>query len=466
MPGPESAIPVGSQFSPDLVDLPAFLASLIAHSGNKVAIEAAVETPGVRKRARSAAPTRRTGSLPVEAARQYGLLDDDYVATSLAQRLASLSMPAVYEEFARHILLERGGLRVIEGIREMTLDHRPITGDSLAQYLTDQGFRVNVHNTAINSLRMWLAAAGVFPIRGWTVDTARVERLVGLSTTTIAALVGLNDEQRAFVEALCRLNPTGSIPAADVRTLAATILGRSFGQASLPQSVLEPLKRAGLIDYATRGTRAGKSSTLQTTPAFTREVLEPFITRTVKTLDAVLTAYFTKSAADIYRDLGSGDAFVKGQGLEAFAIYVMRLLGLRFAGWRVSGSMTGGTEIDALMTGLTGLQPTTWQVQCKNTPSGTLRAEAVAKEVGLLPLTNATNILVLANCHVTQDAGDYARRVMRNSPVNIYLIDKEGFGRMRQRPTDLAAILLEQGERIRQLRHEATVAITPGLPVT
>jgi hypothetical protein len=91
----------------------------------------------------------------------------------------------------------------------MRLDNLKVTGDTLAQYLTDQGFRVTVHNTAINSLRMWLALAGVFPPDGWQVSQARVDDLLGLAPKQVAALASLTPEQLAFVEALCRINPEG-----------------------------------------------------------------------------------------------------------------------------------------------------------------------------------------------------------------------------------------------------------------
>lgn len=63
-------------------------------------------------------------------------------------------------------------------------------------------------------------------------------------------------------------NPTGWYAAADVRDLAESTFGVRIGRASLPNEVLEPLKRAGLIDYRSGGTAGGKTSVLQTTSAF------------------------------------------------------------------------------------------------------------------------------------------------------------------------------------------------------
>ena len=339
----------------------------------------------------------------------------------------------------------------------MRLDGLPITGDTLAQYLTHQGFRVTVHNTAINTMRMWLAKAGVFEKRPWNVNVVRKEELLGLSDETISALAGLNEEQRAFVEALCRINPPEGedYPAARVREVAAQILGRSFGQSSLPQTVLEPLKRVGLIEYESGGTRGGKTSVLRTLPMFKRDVLESFVRETVRFLDPVLTAYFKKRPENIYTELESDDRHVKGQALEAYAIHIMRLLGLRFAGWRKRGPETGGLEVDVVMTGRLGVTPTVWQVQCKNTPSSRVRLEHVAREVGLALQTKATHIMILANCPIARDVPNFAKEVMTNSPITIFLLDKACFDRIHTDAADLAVILREQADEILRIRHQA-----------
>lgn len=463
MPRPESAIPVGTQFSPALVDLPGFVAAIISNGGDKKSIEDAVWKAGVRLKPKQKPPTKRNRSLPVEAAVQYGLLDDAYQPTDLARRLAPMPRQEMIDEFARHILLRRGGLRVVEGAQQMLIEGRKITGDTLAQYLSDQGFKVIVHNTAINTMRMWLAEAGLFGGGGdWHVNEARKAELVGLSDDDIAALVGLNEEQRAFVVALCRLNPEGDFSAASVRQAAIPILGRSFGQESLPKSVLEPLRDAGLIEYRTGGTAGGKPAVLRTTAKFRADVLEPFVTETVKSMDAALTAYFKKRPADIYADLDSGDTFKKGQALEAFAIYVMRLLGLRFAVWRKrSADTTGRAEIDAVMTATSGLVPTVWQIQCKNTPAGNVDLEDVAKEVGLVPLTRATQILLLANSRITADARTYAAQVNRQSSTVIYLLDSTDFAKIRKDPSHLSVVIREQADLATRLKHEEAVRVMP-----
>lgn len=462
--GKESQIPVGTGFSPDLVSLPDYVRAVVLHSGDPEALEKAINAAPVwiGKKLRT---TRRTRRHPMEAGVQYGLLTPKtYEATDLARRLASLSESEekLYRAFARHILMNLGGLRVVEAAQEMLLDGRKVTGDSLAQYLSDQGFRVSVHNTAINTMRMWLGKAGLFPESGrragaWRPDPAVKEQLVGMDDDMIAALAALTPEQIAFVKTLVRLDPEDWVPAAEVRDLAEAAEGVRIGRGSLPNEVLRPLKAAGLIEYRTGGRKSGKTSELKTTKAFRAEVLEPFLEGTLKDLDPTLTAYYRARPADIYASLGSKDKHEKGQALEAFAVMVMRLLGLRFVAWRRRAADTGFSEVDVLMAGLFGAVPTMWQVQCKNTPSGQVRLEDVAKEVGLIPLTRATHILVLANAPFTRDARRYADEIMKHSSVTIFLLDRADFEAIRKNPANLGHILQKQAENIRDLKMAAPV---------
>lgn len=450
-----SDIPVGTQFTPALINLEAFLAALCKYGGDRGALHAAIWSPAVHRKQPSIPKSRRRANLPSEAAVQYGLLEPKiYEETELARRLAKLSGRTLQEAFARHILLNCGGLRVVEAVEQMQIDKATglsdveVTGDSLARYLSVQGFRVTEHNTAINSVRMWLAEANLFPKRGWEVDPMVKERLVGLTDEAVAILAGLSDAVLAFVDALCRVNPPDWCKASDVRDLAEATLGVRLGRASLPKEVLEPLKKAGLIQYKTKGTKGGKVALLRPTPAFDKEVLRPFVTKTVKSLDPVVTEYYKTRPENIYAALESKDTFEKGRALEAYAIHIMRLLRLRFLEWRKRGPATGGAEIDVTLGGLMGVIPTVWQVQCKNTPSGRIRLEDVSKEVGQVPTTRATHVMLVANATITRDAVEFSMATMRNSPLTIFLLGAQEYEAIKKNPGALGAILRAQAEKI------------------
>jgi hypothetical protein len=217
---------------------------------------------------------------------------------------------------------------------------------------------------------------------------------------------------------------------------------------------MEPLKAAGLVDYQSGGTSGGKSARVWVTPKFHAEVLGPFLEHATKQLDAVLTDYYRRDFGEIHRDLESTNTFVKGRALEAYAIQVMRRLGLRFVAWRERArDHTGGAEVDVVMAGVLAGTPTRWQVQCKNTPRSQVRLGDVAKEVGLLPLTKATHILILANCLFSDDAKIYAREIMRHSPATIFLLDQKDFAEIRSTSGGaLARILAAKSEEIASLK--------------
>lgn len=456
----ESQIPVGTQFSPALVDLRGVIQAILSHEGKPEAIVQAMIAPPIRIKPYASPPSRRMKQLPYEAAVQYGLVTSAGEATDLTRSLKDLEGDDLYAAFARHILIHLGGLRVVQAVQEMQVEDRPITGDTLARYLTEQGFRVAEHNTAVNTLRMWLAKAGLFGSKGrreWAVSLAVKQQLLGFNDATISALVGLSPEQIAFAKALASVNPTGWIQASVIRDLAETRDGIRIGRGSLPNEVLTPLRDIGLLEFDSRGTQGGKSSRLNTTAAFQASVLEPFLEHAIVSLDPALTAYYRERPADIYADLDSSDKNIKGRALEAYSVMVMRLLGLRFVGWRRRAAETGFSEVDVLMSGLFGAVPTMWQIQCKNTPAGQVRLEQVAKEVGLNSLTRATHILVIANAAFTADAKRYADAVMQRSPLTIFLLGREDFDQIKQDRAALGRILRIEAERIQDLKMSTPV---------
>lgn len=452
-----SRIPVGTQFSPDLLSLPHLVAALIANAGDRQAITDAIGSPPVRKERQPDGGTRRTRSLPVEAAVQYGLLaKESLTPTTLTHSLALLSEEEQYKQFAKHILLECGGLRVVQATQEMLGDGHVITGDSLARYLTSQGFPVTEHNTAINSLRMWLSKAGVFPSTGrgtpaWTADFVAVESLLALGSDDIAILSALSNEQKAFALTLARrlLNPDEWTSASVVRDATESLTGLRIDRSSLPNAVLKPLAAAGLIEYRTKGTRGGKTSELRVTDAFTNECLIPFLERTSETLDPIATAYLRKRPADVHAGLESKDKHVAGNALEAFAVQIMRTLGLRFEAWQKRASETGWGEVDVLLSGVIGCIPTRWQVQCKNTVQP-LSHEVIAREVGLLASTKATHIVFFSRGARTRNAGNYILDAMKKHGVPVYVLDGVLYDRVITEPLALPAELRRQANELVQ----------------
>ena len=426
-----------------------------------MAIQQATFAPPVHLKRDTMPESARTASLPLEAAIQYGLLTrQGHEATDLARELVKLRGSALFDRFAQHILLNCNGLAVIEAIEQMQINymqgHTPdsVTADSLARYMTTNGLRIGEHNGQLNTMRMYLAKAGVFPPTKsdpWKINRQRVNELVGVTDTLMTAISEFEPLQREFALALCRLNPTGWIQAAKVRNYTETTGNHSirFPRGNT-RAYIAPLEKAGLIEITSGGTTSGKSIQLRTTSSFNTQILEPFFETTTAnlTLDAATTRYFRLQPKEMFADLASNDNYRKGVALEALAVYIMRLLGLRLRGWRKRSAETGGAEIDALMAGILGGVATKWQVQCKNTPNSAVRLEDLAKEVGLVGLTGVTHLLFLTAGKYTEDAIKYAVRTMQTSSLSIYLLDGTAIARIRDNPTALTEILTERSNEI------------------
>ena len=465
-----SDIPVGTQFSPELIYLPEFLRAVVESSGNVTAIQKAVFAPPVHLKRNSVPESRRTSLLPLEAAVQYHLLSAGaYEATDLAQELAPLPADEVYRRFAAHILLNLNGHRVLQGIEQMQADFRAglsgevVTGDSLARYLTANGLRVSEHNTAINTMRMWLARAGIFPEKrgrdSWTINESVRDELLGVPSGTLESIDGLDAYQRAFLLALCRVNPSGWIRGSIVRDYAEATdeIGIAFPRASLPKQVLEPLQQAGFLEWRSGGTTGGKSAEVRTTPDFSAHPLRQFLEKSVQGLDPAITRYYRMRPDDIYAALESRDTYTKGQALEAYAIQLMRLLGLRLVEWRKRArDSTGRAEVDALMAGVLGSIVTTWQVQCKNSKA-VVDVEDVAKEVGVIAITRATHLLFVTTSNFTKDARDFAGRVIEETGLSVYLVDGGDFQSIKANGAMIGQVMMAQSHQIlsQRMSHRA-----------
>ncbi len=447
---PASALPVGTQFSPNVVNLRPFLQVLKDHAGNKQAMMDAVAQTPVNARSGAAPDTPRARSLPIEAAVQYELLDPQHNPTALVDDLLSTTTDDdLYQRFAHHLLVNLGYVRVLDAIEQMQLDGIRVAADPLARYLTAQGFVVPEHNTGINSGRMWLAKAGVISATGWSINYGRKATVIGLADDEIAHLVGLSADQRDFVRSLCVLDPTGEILAKSVREHAEMRTGRVLPRDSAVNNFLKPLSEIGLVTYQSGGSAGGKSAKLTVTTKFKAEVLAPFLDRAVRYLDTSLAEYYRKPPSETFATLDDpgSTTHARGMALEAFAILAMRRLGLRFVGWRARPADLGYAEVDAVLAGLIGGLVTRWQIQCKCTTS-TTSTDVIQRELGLLPMTKATHVMIISTGGFTAGARQFVNRWMRESPVSVFLLGKEEYGRLKNDPGSIAAIIREQSEQI------------------
>jgi hypothetical protein len=204
---PKSDVPFGSEFGPNQVDLATVLRLAQAHEGDGKAFTRAIASQ--YSWPEDTAKNTRLGL------HSYGLLRDDKL-TEIGQQLLALTddPSAMYEAFARHILLSLRGLEVVSAIDAMQQANEPVTLTTISRYLKPLGLYVPATGTHLSKLRGWLWKAGVFrDDRGFgSLDMARVRELVGTSDENdIDTLADMPEDQRAFLKALANL-PMPNIP--------------------------------------------------------------------------------------------------------------------------------------------------------------------------------------------------------------------------------------------------------------
>lgn len=431
-----SDIPVGTGFSPNILDLREFLKLANSANGNRAEMERLVSEAPVRIKNPGKNLTRRMRQHPWEAAVQYELIDESTrKPLPIVQDLLALPDPQIYERFAKHILTNCRGPEFVQGVKSFLKEARAagtaISADLMSQYFRTHGLNVTEHNTAINSMRMWLSKGGVYAWKGstmWDADEDVVKHLLGIDMDEIAAISGWSRDHIQLAKALCRMRPKGYVKAADVRLNAEQMLPHTLPRSS-NRILFKPLLEAQYITMQSAGTGGGKSAKIATTSKFDADVFEPFLKNAHKMLKTAIFRLYGWDPGRIKTGLGSHSTTEKGMALEAYAIRVMRLMNLRFATWRQRSAATGGAEVDATFAGLLGGIPTRWQVQCKNTKTE-VRLDDVAKEVGLVPLTKATHILVLSNQKFTRPAVKFAQDTMRESSITVFLIGGDDFKRV------------------------------------
>ncbi len=456
--GKKSEIPFGAQFSPNQVDLPQVLQILHVYAGDRDKITEAIREAFFASHAE--AQRWKLADNTVLALRAYGLLDEHGATpTPLARDLLALvnDPTALYEAFAKHILLHRRGLIFVETIEAMQQAGEKITLHTLRKRLEQRGLHVPRGAVHLSSMRLWLAQAGIFDAgakggpRLYEVNRERLEALLGIGLDAIDRLTHLDAAQRAFLRALTRIAEPDPLVANKVADLASALYGVEYNHKQLPKAVLFPLQDLGYIQVtkSTAG-RGAKPYEVSRTSKFREEVSDPILAAAAEKAGLVPKEVFERPLSQILADLKSPDKHTKGQALELLAIYLTRLLDLDFKGWRTRSAETGGAEVDVIVEGAR-LIFSRWQIQAKNT--ATVRLDDVAREVGLSLTFIYSNVVMLVTTgDFTRDAYGYANHVMRTSNLNVILLNGSELNRISRDPTEIVAILNSKAERAMKIK--------------
>lgn len=434
----KSTLPFGSEFSPSVIDLRKLLELASKHGGDTRALQDAIRKlyfashgGGVADNQQKLAMNCRLGM------KAYGLLDKVSNLTSVGKELLKLKgdESALYETFARHILLHCHGMGLVQCIRDMNVAGEVVNLTTLREGLANRGISYPRGGKHPSMMRLWLELAGIFTGGRWQIDEIRLKAVLGTAKDDFGALAALTPEQRFFLKALGNTGVTTPQPSNEIAKLAAVTYGIRFPEKSLPKLVLDALVQAGYITVTkTTGGRGAKPFMVAPTTKLVRDVVDPLIDQLKDQIDLKLRGLLRKSLGDIIAEIDSKDRHVSGLALEALAFKLMMLLDMTYVATRLRAQATGGAEVDLVFESAR-LVFSRWQVQCKNTARVSL--DDVCKEVGLTHFLKSNVIVVVSTGEIGPEARRYANKIMTDSNLCIVLIDRADLVEIRERPSHI-----------------------------
>lgn len=437
-----SDLPFGSEFSPSQIELPALLEIVGGHEGDPRALEIAI-----LKRYFSSHGDDASGNEAVEYNRKklanncklgmiaYGVIDRQANLTELGKRLYKLheDETKLYEELARHILLNLNGMAFVQCIQDMTAAGEEVNLTSLRDGLAERGIHYPPGGKHPSMMRLWLAKSGVFVGSRWRIDELRLRDIIGINSNEYGVLARFTIEQRAFLRALANTGVTTPQPANEIAKLAAATYGVKFPEKSLPKLVLNGIEQAGYITAKkTTGGRGAKPFLVAPTEKLVSDIIGPLFEQLKNQTDSKLIDLFRKPLMDIISELDSEDRYISGLALEALAFKLMRLLDISYVATRLRASATGGAEVDLIFES-SRLVFSRWQVQCKNTARVSL--DDVAKEVGLTHFLKSNVIVMVSTGEIGTEARRYANKIMTDSNLCVVMVDRSDLENIRDNPS-------------------------------
>ena len=359
----------------------------------------------------------------------------------------------VFRRFATHILTNLGGLTLLRLIENIRTRGEQVTLEYVGEELTDLGIKCPPSSTYVSTMTSWLGKANVFRPTGWDINWDVVYDLLNLSGDEINSLYKLDLEQKYFLLSLVSLGGTEFVASNGVANHTRSVYSIRLTSKNLVKDVIEPLEERGLIEsQKTTAGRGAKPHDVRLTERGRNEVLVPLL-ESISQVAEYTTVDLNRTFEDVAGGLnaldeaGKVDKHVRGVALELFAIWIIRLLGLRFSKWRLrSYEATGGGEVD-VMAASDKIVYSRWQIQCKNV-QGTVSVETIQKEVGATFLTHADVVMVVTTGTFSSDAHNYASLVTDTSRYYIILLDGNDLQRIIQDRTLIVEILNVKARRV------------------
>lgn len=442
-------LPFGTQFSPEQINLRRLLELAQEYTGrtNKEFVEQIAQEFFAQK----ASPEKLAGNTSISL-KSYGIVAgrNTIEITEVGRNLLSITDDdQLRKAFAKHILLNLNGLVFVETLRRMYLNGDSLTNANINIALIHQGFQLQQTSNNVQMMKLWLGQAGII-LGDWKINEAALKELLGIASNEIALFKELSPEQYYFLLALCNAASNVPLVATDVRNLATASYNIDFDEKAFASKVIKPLQDKGLITaQKTTGGRGAKPYMVELTEKTKREVVEPLLMQFKDQVGNALADAYCKTFSDLRNEIDSEDTYVKGLALEAFAIKVMKIIGLDFIRTRYRDIQIGGAEVDVLFDS-TRLLYSRWQVQCKNTSTVTI--DMVAKEVGLSHMLKSNAIVMMTTGHLTSEAKKYARRIMEDMNLCILMLEKEDIDCIISNPTSIVDIFNRQSEEVKKIK--------------
>ena len=432
-----SDLPFGSEFSPSQIELPKVLEFAATHGGDWRAFEEAVREAYFEGHKTNVSNRIKLANNTKLGMIAYDIIDRDATLTPFGQQLYDLSNDedALYDKFAKHILLNLRGMTLVQCIRDMIAAGEQANLTTIREGLAARGIHYPSGGKHPSIMRLWLAKAGVFVGSRWQLNERRIEEILGINPDEFVVLGNFTAEQRAFLRALANIGMEGPQPANAVAKLAAATYGVKFPEKSLPKLVLHELESARYIttEKTTTG-RGAKPFRVTATAKLIEDVVEPMLEQLRGQTDPKLLALLRTPLSMIIKEMKSKDRYRSGLALEVLAFKIMRLLDMTYIATRLRANQTGGAEVDLIFESAR-LVFFRWQIQCKNTTHVSL--DDVAKEVGLTHFLKSNVIVIVTTGKVGSEARRYANKIMADSNLAIVMLDGADLGAISERPADI-----------------------------
>lgn len=439
----------GDQFSPDKFSLSELLALCNDFGNDRRALQAHIASTFFHTSGSSSSTMAMNTMLSLQA---YGLIDmsgDHYTLTTLADELKALSTEEDKNDmFAVHILTNLDGITLIKVVENLKSRGEQVTLENIGDELNEIGIEISPSSTYVSTMKAWLSKAGVFKSgRTYDVDWSRVKALLRIDKSLIDELYSIPSVQKFFLKALINLDAREPVLSNNVAEYVRSVYKLRVTRKNLVKNVIEPLEEAGLIESfkSTEG-RGAKPHYVKLTSKVIGEVVEPLI-EGISKLTGISSAMLNQSFETVIGKLGSDDIHEKGIALELLAVWLIRLLNLKFTGWRMrSREATGGGEVD-VMAANDKIIYNRWQIQCKNT-SSSIGVDVIAKEVGMTFQTGADIIMVVTTSGFSEDAIHFANKVMHQSRYYVILLDGNDIKVVSADRTKIVELLNQKAEAV------------------